>query len=104
MLTDRVQLLRRDTAIEAEGGQAVTFVPVASLWARVRTLSFRDAQQGDGRGFVTSHSVVVRFRTDISPGDRFVHRGSTLEVRGLADLNGRRAWLGCQCAETGITG
>jgi SPP1 family predicted phage head-tail adaptor len=103
-LTDRVQLLRRDTAREAEGGQALTFVPIASLWARVRTLGMREARQGDGRGVGISHSVVVRFRTDVGPGDRFVYRGRTLEVRGAEDLNGRRAWLGCQCAETGFTG
>jgi SPP1 family predicted phage head-tail adaptor len=103
-LTDRVQLMRRDTAPEAEGGQAVTYVPIASLWARVRTLSMREARQGDGRGVGLSHSVVVRFRTDVRPGDRFVYRGRMLEVRGTEDLNGRRSWLGCQCAETAFTG
>lgn len=103
-LTDRVQLQRRDTVPEAEGGQAVTFIPIASLWARVRALSMREERQGDGRGFGITHSVVVRFRTDVAPGDRFVYRGRMLEVRGTEDLNGRRAWLGCQCAETGFTG
>jgi SPP1 family predicted phage head-tail adaptor len=103
-LTDRVQLQRRDTALQAEGGQAVTFVPIASLWARVRTLTMREERDGDGRGYGISHSVVVRFRTDVSPGDRFVYRGRTLEVRGTEDLNGRRVWLGCRCAETGFAG
>ncbi|MGV3490734.1 MAG: phage head closure protein [Devosia sp.] len=103
-MTDRVSLQRRDVAGEDEGGHITTFVPITSLWARVRALSGRQVTEADARGVAVSHSVVVRFRTDVSPGDRFGYRGRWLSVVSAADLNGRRAWLSCQCLETGVVG
>ena len=87
-LTDRVSLQRRETTDEDEGGHAVLFVPVTALWARVRALSGRQVTEADARGVRVSHSVVVRFRSDVKAGD----------------LNGRRAWLSCACVETGVVG
>lgn len=103
-LTDRVQLRKKQMIAEDGGGHTALFVPLTSLWARVRALSARQLGEADGRGVSISHSVVVRFRTDVTPGDRFVHRGRQLEVVGIEDLNGRRVWLGCQCVETGVVG
>lgn len=104
MLTDRVQYQRREMTREAEGGHTALYVPVATIWSRVRSLSARGSFDGDGRGSTISHVVVTRFRSDVKPGDRFVHRGRNLHVVGADDLNGRRAWLSCQCSETAVTG
>lgn len=103
-LTDRVQLQHKMATDEAEGGHAVAYVPVTALWARVRALGARLTADAGGRGVSASHSVVVRFRTDVSPGDRFGYRGRWLEVLAAADLNGRRAWLSCTCMERGVVG
>jgi SPP1 family predicted phage head-tail adaptor len=103
-LTDRVQLLRRTAADEDEGGEIAVFTPIATVWARVRSLGARAAFEADGRGQAISHSVVVRFRTDIKPGDRVTYRGRTLEVVSAADMNGRRAYLSCRCVERVVTG
>jgi SPP1 family predicted phage head-tail adaptor len=103
-LTDRVSFQRRETTGEDEGGHIGLFVPVSSLWARVRALSGRQVTEADARGVAVSHTVVVRFRTDVKAGDRFGYRGRWLSVVSAADLNGRRAWLSCQCVETGVVG
>lgn len=103
-LTDRVSYQRRETSDEDEGGHVAMFVPITSLWARVRALSGRQVTEADARGVAVSHSVVVRFRSDVKAGDRFGYRGRWLSVVSAADLNGRRAWLSCSCVETGVTG
>ncbi|MDB5541073.1 MAG: head-tail adaptor protein [Devosia sp.] len=103
-LTDRVSFQRRETTGEDDGGHAVLFVPVTTLWARVRALSGRQVAEADGRGVAVSHSVVVRFRTDVKAGDRFGYRGRWLSVVSAGDLNGRRGWLSCACVETGVVG
>jgi SPP1 family predicted phage head-tail adaptor len=103
-LTDRVQLSQRLTTNEDEGGEVAVFTPLATVWARVRLLVARQISEGDARGVSASHSVVLRFRTDIGPGDRIVYRGRTLEVLAANDLNGRRAYLSCTCAERMVTG
>jgi SPP1 family predicted phage head-tail adaptor len=103
-LTDRVQLFKRDVSAEPEGGEITTYVPLATVWARVRLLSARPAETADGRGAVLTHSAVLRYRTDFSPGDRLVYAGRKLELIAAADLNGRRAYLSCTLSESGVTG
>jgi SPP1 family predicted phage head-tail adaptor len=103
-LSDRVALQRRVDTSELEGGVSHMFMTVSSVWARVRSLSARIALAGDGRAAEASHSVVVRYRPDVAVGDRFGWRGRWLEVVGVADLDGRRAWLSCQCMEGGMAG
>ena len=103
-LTDRVTLKRKITTDEPEGGEVAVFTTLATVWARVRQLSARASYAEDARGQNISHSVVLRFRTDLKPGDRIVYRGRDLESAGLADINGRRAYLSCQCSERAVTG
>jgi SPP1 family predicted phage head-tail adaptor len=103
-LRDRVQLTRRDVADDGQGGSITTFVPMTSLWGRVRQLSSGRTVVNDGRVVSISHSAVLRYRTDIRPGDRLVVSGRNLDVVSAADLNGRRAYLSCLCAETVVTG
>lgn len=103
-LTDRVQLQRREMTREADGGHETVYVPVATIWSRVRSLSARGVYEADGRGSAISHTVVTRFRADVKPGDRFVYRGRNLSVVSAEDMNGRRAYLSCRCSETAVTG
>jgi SPP1 family predicted phage head-tail adaptor len=103
-LTDRVQIRRREMTGEAEGGHETLYVPTATVWARVRSLSGRYMQSADGRAAGISHTVVMRFRADVMPGDRIAYRGRSLDVVSAADLNGRRAYLSCACTETSFTG
>jgi SPP1 family predicted phage head-tail adaptor len=103
-LTDRVQLARKTMVPEPEGGHATVYVPMATVWARVRSLAGRMAVVSDARAASVSHSVVLRFRGDIAPGDRVSYRGRSLEIVSAADMNGRRAYLACQCSETRTAG
>lgn len=103
-LTDRVQLRRRQVTGEDAGGHDVLFVPIATVWSRVRPLSARQAIVTNGRAVEASHAVVLRFRSDLKPRDRMVFRGRTLEVISAEDMNGRRAYLRCLCSETRVTG
>lgn len=103
-LTDRVTLQRKMTSSEPEGGEVAVYVTLATVWARVRQLSARSTYATDARGQSLTHAVVLRFRTDLKPGDRIVYRGRSLEIEGLADINGRRAYLSCQCSEAAVTG
>ena len=103
-LTDRVVLKRRITTSEDEGGATAAYSTLATVWARVRTLAARQSFETDARGQSVSHVVVMRFRTDIKAGDRVVYRGRDLDVLGTSDLNGRRAYLTCQCTERVVTG
>ena len=103
-LTDRVVLKRKITTSEDEGGTTAVYSTLATVWARVRALGTRQSFETDARGQGVSHAVVMRFRADLQAGDRVVYRGRDLDVLGATDLNGRRAYLSCQCAERVVTG
>ena len=103
-LTDRVVLKRRVITDEDEGGATAVYSTLATVWARVRALGTRQSFETDARGQSVSHAVVMRFRTDLKAGDRIVYRERDLEVLGTSDVNGRRAYLSCQCAERVVTG
>lgn len=103
-LSDRVAIQRREVSAEDGGGAIATFVPLATVWARVRALAASRSLVADGRGVTITHTVVLRYRTDLAPGDRLVWRGLTLDVISAADLNGRRAWLSCTCSGQQVTG
>jgi SPP1 family predicted phage head-tail adaptor len=103
-LTDRIQLQQREMAPEDEGGHTVLFVPVGNLWARVTAVGGRPMQMADGRSVAISHTVVLRHRTDVRLGDRFIYRGRRLQVESAEDITGRRRFLACRCTETVVTG
>jgi SPP1 family predicted phage head-tail adaptor len=101
---DRVQLQRREMTGEDEGGHAVLFVPIMLLWARVTAVGAHQVQLADGRAVSMSHTVVIRHRTGVRPGDRFVYRGRKLDVLSAEDISGRRQYLACRCAEAAVSG
>lgn len=103
-LTDRVQLQRRTETAEDEGGHAVFYVPIVTLWARVRAIGGGRGVATDARGVEASHTVVIRHRSGVFPGDRFAWQGRQLEVLGAEDISGRRRFLACRCSEKRVTG
>lgn len=103
-LTDRVQLQRRTETAEDEGGHAVLYVPMGTVWARVRSFGGGRGVGADARGAAATHTVVIRHRTGVSPGDRFLYRGRHLDVLGTEDISGRRKFLACRCSERQVTG
>lgn len=98
-LRDRVQLQRRDQIVGDAGGLETTYFPLATLWARVRAMSPALVNYAGGAAARMSHTAVLRYRNDVSPGDRLIYRGKPLDVLSAEDLNGRRAYLVCRCAE-----
>jgi len=102
-LRDRVQLFRKNQTLEPEGGQSILFVPLATVWARVHARPAGRDGFADARGTGATHSVTLRHRSDLGPGDRIAWRGRALEVLSAEDLNDRRAYTICTCAEARVT-
>jgi len=103
-LRERIELFSKQTLIDPDGGQDVAYVPLGSVWARVAATIPRRAEPADGVATTVTHTAVVRYRTDLSPGDRVTWRGRTLDIVGAEDLNGRRAYTVIRCTETTTAG
>jgi SPP1 family predicted phage head-tail adaptor len=103
-LRERVDMAAKTTTIGTGGGQIITYAPLGRAWARVTAKSARTTDFGDAAATLATHTVVLRFRTDIGPGDRITWRGQAFEIVDAADLNGRRAYLSCQCRQIKVMG
>jgi SPP1 family predicted phage head-tail adaptor len=103
-LRHRVQLQRTEMIADDAGGHDRVHVPAATLWARVTSLGARQVFVADGRAVAISHTVVIRHRTGVRPGDRFIYEGRRLNVVSAEDISGRRRFLACRCRETAVEG
>lgn len=103
-LRQRVTLSRRDQSIGPDGGHLTAWIGLGDVWARVRALSVRLTESGDGRAAGATHEITLRFRADLKPGDRISFEGIAYEILAAEDLNGRRAYTLCTCTSTTMTG
>ncbi len=103
-MRDRVTLSRKDVSREEDGGQLIVYVPLATVWARVHARSASLAGFADARGVRATHTVAMRFRSDLIAGDRITWGDRVFEILSVEDLNGRREFVSCACSETKVTG
>lgn len=103
-LRHRVELQRPQIVPDEAGGHERLHVPAGTLWARVTALGARQVFVADGRAVAISHTVVIRHRTGVRPGDSFVYEGRRLNVVSAEDISGRRRFLACRCRETAVKG
>lgn len=92
LLDRRVTLERRVEVVDPSGQPVVTWVPLATVWARVEPLGGREnfgAQQ-----FVATGDLrfTVRWRSDVTPLHRVIYGGVPYDVVSVAE-EGRREGL-----------
>jgi SPP1 family predicted phage head-tail adaptor len=104
VLREKVQLLNKVMNAETEGGHVSEYVPLASVWAKVKSAKGHALFENDARGVMASHEIVMRFRGDVFVGDRVIYRGENLEVLSVQDLNGRRAYIKIYLSKKSVVG
>jgi len=98
-MTARLDLQAPQAVPDGQGGATVTWEVMASLWARIEPVSFVVEEQAAGEGGTISHRIWVRFREDVSAGQRFRKGARTFLVRLVHDPDETRRYLVCQCEE-----
>ncbi len=98
-MTARLDLQAPQAVPDGQGGATVTWEVMASLWARIEPVSFVVEEQAAGEGGTISHRIWVRFREDVSAGQRFRKGTRTFLVRLVHDPDETRRYLVCQCEE-----
>ena len=87
------------TTPDGAGGVTLTWSSVATVWANVLAQTGREATQFDRFSGTSTHRVVLRFRSDVSPEMRFRTGQRLLHIVSVRDVEGRRRWLECACEE-----
>jgi SPP1 family predicted phage head-tail adaptor len=82
-LRHRITLQSKETTRDVMGGEIITWVDVATVWAEVAALSGRAliaAQQAQSE--ITTR-ITLRYRADIKPDWRILHNGTTYTINAL---------------------
>ncbi len=72
---------------------------LASVWGSVRDTAGNEDFSGDGLVQRKKVEVVIRHRTGVHAGMRFVLGDRVLDIRAALDKTGRRRFLTCLCEE-----
>lgn len=100
--------LRERVAIQADTPTQNSFGELVSSWATENTvwaqvisgsINERFQSAAGQRASEVSHTVRIRFRTDITPKKRLVWETRVLEILGYLDPNGKRETLVMVCKE-----
>ncbi len=103
-LRDKVQLEAKNMNDDGAGGHVVSYALIATVWANVSPSNGREVREADANNIATSHIVLLRFRSDLSVGDRLIYRSRILEILSVNDFNGHKAYLKCLCSEIVVVG
>ena len=97
-LNRRVTVERRTVVEDPLGGGAVTWVPLATLWANFRNASGSEAIRNDAPVGITKASVRIRYREDIDPTCRLIHRGTTYNIESVLPDQVAREYCDLVCS------
>ncbi|MCX8998464.1 phage head closure protein [Rhizobiaceae bacterium BDR2-2] len=100
-MTARLDLQRPVSSPDGQGGAAVSFETVASLWARIEPVSHAPTEAASQRGFTLTHRIWIARRDGIEAGMRFVKGGRGFAIRAFRDPDETRRYLVCHCEEEG---
>jgi SPP1 family predicted phage head-tail adaptor len=98
-MTARLELEAPEALPDGQGGATVSFVSVASLWARLEPVSEIREEQAGAEVFTLTHRIWLRFRDDIRAGMRLRKGARLFTIGAWRDPDERGNYLVCLCEE-----
>lgn len=104
-LRTRGVLQQRQSAADGQGGNVVTWVPVATVWAEVVAITGSEGVTADQQRPLVLYNITIRYRPGITPSEygadasmRFVVGARTFDIRTVIDIEERHEGLllGCE--------
>jgi SPP1 family predicted phage head-tail adaptor len=103
-IAKRIGALRQRLSIEREiltpdggGGFVATWEEIARVWGAVEAGAGRERVEADRVTGRVGHHITIRYREGVTPSMRFRRGDAVFDILGVADKDGRRRFLACQC-------
>ena len=96
-LNQRVTIQRANVVVNSYGEEITTWVTLATTWAAVRNVPQREPFAADQFVSVVTTAFTLRFRSDVTAKMRVVNAGKIYEIDSVADPDGARRFVECQC-------
>ncbi len=98
-LRHRVSLLEPVETDDGAGGRTVTWSERDTVWAQVVSLRGKERQWAEALTAESPYSVTLRYSPDVTVEMRIGFDNRLLDIKSVADPDGRRRWLVCYCVE-----
>jgi len=86
---------------DGAGGASRTWNTVATLWAAISSASVSERRISEHLDGVVTHVITLRYRTDISGGQRFLSGARIFRILAAFDPDERRRFIQCRVEEEG---
>ena len=103
-LRHRITIQTYSESVDSYGDAIKAYSNGDTVWAKVTPLSGKERVEALQVEAETSHSVLIRYRSDIKPNMRFSFDSRILEITQAINLLERGEWLQCVCTEILTTG
>lgn len=96
-LREQVTLQRKVVTRDAYGAEVITWIEIATVWAKVEPLRGREflEQRRDGNEVTTR--ITLRYRSDLEPIHRAVHRSTAYDIQSVIHKETRFRELELMC-------
>ena len=98
-LKHRITIQKPARVSNGMGGFAVTWTNVATVWARILPVSAKEARESEREAMTISHTVSIRWRSDLRPTWRLKHKTAYLSIVGIVNPELANEWLDINCLE-----
>jgi SPP1 family predicted phage head-tail adaptor len=100
-LRNRVTIQYQVTAPDSYNEEIVTWTELDQVWADIRPTSPRERMinSADQLQATVDHTIIIRWRSDITAKQRIVFGSRIFDVEGYADRTGKRHELQLSCRE-----
>lgn len=85
LLRNRIEIQKPKRTRGSAGASDLTFVHLAFAWASITSRQGTETLRGDTQVADATHIVTIRYRDDISAGQRILFQNRTFEVTGAPD-------------------
>lgn len=100
-LRERITIKSRSSTTDTGPGKTVAWTTtVATVWACIKPATTRELLIGQAMTSEVTHTVTIRYRTDVTPAHRITWGSKTLQIHSVADPDGRHTWTQLVCGET----
>jgi SPP1 family predicted phage head-tail adaptor len=99
-LRERVELQKRTVELDEFGGEEITWVPLATVWARVEPLKGTERFAAQQVIATLAYRVHIRYRGDLGPLDRVIWNEQQLDVQAVINPDERRRYEVLDCEVT----
>ncbi len=105
-LNRRITIQRRSATLDDYGQESAGWTDIATVWADVRPIGGREKMRSMAVESTLTHTVLVRYRTDLLPAVsadawRIVYGTRILQITASMDQDDARKYIIFDCIETG---